>query len=125
MFWLAYRCDGSPSVMIVEAGGVISARMKAAMVIDGIDQHFIEGMSYPGHVARKIIPKTSLGRLLTGQEAGRILDAMVMPAPSDGGHNITTAILLVAVMWTRSSLVRSPRIAARRRAQWPWRCWRG
>jgi hypothetical protein len=47
------------------------------------------------------------------------------PPPSDGGHNITTAILLVAVMWTRSSLVRSPRIAARRRAQWPWRCWRG
>jgi hypothetical protein len=63
--------------MIVEAGGVIAARMKAAMVIDGIDQHFIEGHE----LARKMIPKASLGRLLTGQEAGRILDAIVKPAP--------------------------------------------
>jgi hypothetical protein len=66
--------------MIVEAGGVIAARMKAAMVIDGIDQHFIGGHELPGDVARTI-PKASLGRLLTGQEAGRILDAMVKPAP--------------------------------------------
>ena len=55
--------------MIVEAGGVIAARMKAAMVIDGIDQHFIEGHELPSDVARKMIPKASLGRLLTGQEA--------------------------------------------------------
>jgi hypothetical protein len=81
MFWLAYRCDGSPCVMIVEAGGVIAARMKAAMVIDGIDQHFIEGHELPGDVARKMIPKASLGRLMTGQEAGRILHAMVKAAP--------------------------------------------
>jgi hypothetical protein len=84
MFWLAYRCDGSPSVMIVEAGGVISARMKAAMVIDGIDQHFIEGMSYPGHVARKIIPKTSLGRLLTGHRAHPRCDGYARPQATAG-----------------------------------------
>jgi hypothetical protein len=39
------------------------------------------GHELPGDVARKIILKASLSRLLTDQEAGRILDAMVKPTP--------------------------------------------
>jgi hypothetical protein len=75
MFWLAYRCDGDPCVIIIKASTLVLARLKASMAVEGIDEHFLEGHELPEGVMRKI-PASAVGHLLTGQEAIRILDAL-------------------------------------------------
>ena len=43
MFWLAYRCENDPCVIVIDAKSIVLARLLAAMVVEGIDTHFIEG----------------------------------------------------------------------------------
>jgi hypothetical protein len=40
LFWLAYRQKGIACVLILQASSLISARLKASLQIDGIDEHF-------------------------------------------------------------------------------------
>jgi hypothetical protein len=47
MFWLAYRCENDPCVIVIDAKSIVLARLLAAMVVDGIDTHFIEGGELP------------------------------------------------------------------------------
>jgi hypothetical protein len=42
LFWLAYRQEGVACVLILQASSLISARLKASLQIDGIDEHFAE-----------------------------------------------------------------------------------
>jgi hypothetical protein len=42
-FWLAYRQEGVACVLILQASALISARLKASLQIDGIDEHFANG----------------------------------------------------------------------------------
>jgi len=81
MFWLAYRCENDPCVIVIDAKSIILARLLAAMVVDGIDTHFIEGGELPTDVATSI-PTSAVGRLLTAKEAERVLDGLVAKRPT-------------------------------------------
>jgi hypothetical protein len=70
LFWLAYRQKGIACVLILQASSLISARLKASLQIDGIDEHFANGFEFePEHN----IPAGMIGRLLTQEEAEALL----------------------------------------------------
>jgi hypothetical protein len=81
MFWLAYRCENDPCVIVIDAKSIVLARLLAAMVADGIDTHFIEGGELSTDVASSI-PTSAVGRLLTAKEAERVLDGLVAKPPT-------------------------------------------
>ena len=80
MFWLAYRCENDPCVIVINTKSNVFALL-AAMVVDGIDTHFIEGGELPTDVATSI-PTSAVGRLLTAKEAERVLDGLVAKRPT-------------------------------------------
>src|SRR5262245_65964101 len=51
------------------------ARLKASLVIVGLDDCFVEGYELPADIAKRI-PERCIGRLLSADEAGRVLDLM-------------------------------------------------
>ena len=61
MFWLAYRCENDPCVIVIDAKSIVLARLLAAMVVDGIDTHFIEGGET--RICRRMTPASTLERL--------------------------------------------------------------
>ena len=67
--------------MTPASSSIILARLLAAMVVDGIDTHFIEGGELPTEVASSI-PTSAVGRLLTAKEAERVLDGLVAKPPT-------------------------------------------
>jgi hypothetical protein len=52
LFWLAYRTGETRCVLIVRAHSLAAARLRAALVVDGIDSHFVEGHELPAAVAK-------------------------------------------------------------------------
>ncbi len=52
MFWLTYRPENTPCVMIVRAGFLVAARLRASMAVDGIDTQFVEGHELPPAAAK-------------------------------------------------------------------------
>ncbi len=76
MFWLAYQTGKTRRVVIVRASHLIAARLRAAPVVEGIeDVAFVEGHELPPAAARKV-PAGMIGKLLTAAEAESVLDAM-------------------------------------------------
>ena len=76
LFWLAYQTAKSRRVVIVRASHLIAARLRAAPVVEGIeDVAFVEGHELPPAAARKV-PAGMIGKLLTAAEAESVLDAM-------------------------------------------------
>jgi hypothetical protein len=76
LFWLTYkRKSRLTGVVIMEASSLISARLKAA--VQGIDggAEFVEGHELD-RASAKQIPKTSIGRLLSADEAHKLIDRM-------------------------------------------------
>jgi hypothetical protein len=68
LFWLAYRQEGIARVLILQASSLISARLKASLQIDGIDEHFANGFELE---REHNIPAGMIGRLLTQEESRR------------------------------------------------------
>ena len=73
LFWLSYRVNGRPRVVIQPATSMIYARLKAAMADLADDQNFAEGYELGPETAKKI-PKEAIGRRLSQEEAAELLD---------------------------------------------------
>ncbi len=55
LFWLAYQTAKSRRVVIVRASHLIAARLRAAPVVEGIeDVAFVEGHELPAAVAKRV-----------------------------------------------------------------------
>jgi hypothetical protein len=61
--------------MIVRAGFLVATRLRASLLVDGIDDQFVEGHELPAAVAKRV-PERMVGRLLPPDEARELLDAM-------------------------------------------------
>ena len=75
MFWLAYQTGKTRHVVIVRANFMIAARLRAALLLESSDAHFVEGHELPPAAARKV-PARMIGRLLTAAGAERVVEAM-------------------------------------------------
>jgi hypothetical protein len=78
LFWLAYRQEGVACVLILQASSLISARLKANLQIDGIDEHFTNGFELE---REHNVPAGMIGRLLTQEEAEALLKKLERQIP--------------------------------------------
>ena len=75
VFWLAYRQEDTRCVMIVRAGFLIAARLRAGLLVDGIDDQFVEGHELPANVAKKV-PERMVSDCCPADEARELLEAI-------------------------------------------------
>jgi hypothetical protein len=78
LFWLAYRQKGIACVLILQASSLISARLKASLQIDGIDEHFTQGHQLPDG---QTLPPDMIGRLLTQAQARALVGKLERQIP--------------------------------------------
>jgi hypothetical protein len=78
LFWLAYRQNAVTCVLILEASSLISARLKASLQIEGIDDHFERGFELE---REHPIPPDVIGRLLTPALARQVLHGLERQIP--------------------------------------------
>ena len=76
MYWLAYRQGAVRCVLIARATSLVTARLMASMGADVIDSHFVEGHELLPEMAGRV-PTSSVGRLLSADEALELVAAMV------------------------------------------------
>lgn len=73
LFWLSYRVNGHPRVVIQPGSSIIHARLKASMADLADDHTFAEGHELDPKTSRKL-PKEAIGRRLSQEEAAELLD---------------------------------------------------
>jgi hypothetical protein len=78
LFWLAYRQKGIACVLILQASSLISARLKATLQIDGIDEHFAKRFELERELD---VPAGMVGRLLNQEEAEALLKKLEHQIP--------------------------------------------
>jgi hypothetical protein len=76
MYWLAYRQGAVRCVFIARATSLVTARLMASVGADGLDSHFVEGHELLPEMAGRV-PTSSVGRLLSADEALELVAAMV------------------------------------------------
>jgi hypothetical protein len=92
LFWRAYRQEGVACVLILQASSLISARLKASLQIDGIDDHFAKGFELE---REHDVPAGMIGRLLTQREAGVLLQKLERQIPKKSA----AASVVASGMW--------------------------
>lgn len=70
LWWIVNQEGGKPSIVVQEAGDVITARLKAKLV--GHEGDFAEAHRLDTKMAKKV-PKDLVGRVLSQKEAMRLL----------------------------------------------------
>ena len=73
LFWLLYRVNGRPRVVIQPGSSIIHARLKATMADLADDHTFAEGHELDTKTSRKV-PKEAIGRRMSQDEAVELLD---------------------------------------------------
>jgi hypothetical protein len=69
-FWIVNETDDGKRVFIQEAGDILNARLKASVA--GFEGRFVEAHQLQAKMV-KAIPAKMLGRVLTQDEAARLL----------------------------------------------------
>jgi hypothetical protein len=70
LWWIVNQDGGKPSIVVQEAGDVITARLKAKLA--GHEGEFTEAHKLDAKTAKKM-PKDLVGRVLSQREATRLL----------------------------------------------------
>jgi hypothetical protein len=73
LFWIVSEADEGRNVFIQESGDLLNARLKASMA--GLDGKFVEAHELQPKMAT-VVPKKMIGRVLTLDEAARLLEKM-------------------------------------------------
>lgn len=76
LIWLVYRdAAGRRVVMILRAGGIVLARLRAAL--SGLDHgnEFVEAHELDAKTAKRV-PKSAIGKRLSQREAAKVLAAI-------------------------------------------------
>jgi hypothetical protein len=73
LYWLSYRVNGRPRVVVQPATSIIHARLKAAIADLADDQNFAEGHELDPKTAGKV-PGEAISRRLSQDEAAELLD---------------------------------------------------
>ena len=73
LFRIVHEIDGERRIFIVQAGALITARIKAS--IAGFDGTFVEAHALDKPTAAKV-PRKMIGRVLTATEAEALLDRL-------------------------------------------------
>jgi hypothetical protein len=72
LYWLMYRVNGHPSVVIQPAASLVHARLKASMAGMADDRKFTQGHELDPKTAKRV-PKAAVGHCLSQQEATKLL----------------------------------------------------
>jgi hypothetical protein len=70
LYWLAYQHGDVRCVAVMRAASLVIARMKARLMPDGIDEHFVSGHELTGDTA---VLEPAIGRLLLADEVVKAL----------------------------------------------------
>ena len=71
MFWLVFRTESSPYVILQPASTLIHARLVAS--VNGATGEFQEGHQLDKKIVKKI-PPALIGKPLSGKQAAKLLD---------------------------------------------------
>jgi hypothetical protein len=73
LFWIVNKHEGARRVFLQEGSYVVMARLKANLA--GHEGEFVEAHDLGAAMARKV-PKKMIGRVLTADEAEKLLEKM-------------------------------------------------
>ena len=77
IYWLVYRQGKHRVVLIVEDALLRGARLRADVATPGLDDHLVEGHELDDATASRVrVPSTAMGRMMTAEQATKLLSRL-------------------------------------------------